>query len=98
MAASYLSAGTNSVFTLGAPCGVAGAAMVDEESLTSIGPPWPPGFPIGPHCWRMTADPVIIGKFFMSVQQAIQTVNYDFHTCGDQPSVTNYVGLPGTFA
>ena len=96
MAASYISASTNITFTLGAPCGMDGAAMSDIPSLTST-PPWPPGYPTGPHCWRMTADPVVIGKFFMSWQQAIQTVNFDFNTCGDQPAITNRVSLPGSF-
>ena len=81
--------------TIGAPCGADGAAMYDEDSLTAIGPPWPPGCPTGPHCWRMTADPVIIGPSFMSWQQAVQTVNFDFSTNGDQPAVTNHTALPG---
>lgn len=94
-AASFLSA-HGSVFTVGAPCGAGGAAMHDPISFTSPpGPDWDPKIPTGPHCWRMTAHPVIIDTSYMSNMQAKQIINFDFTTNGDQPSVPNYAGLPG---
>ena len=96
MAASFLSAGHNSVFTVGAQCGEGGTAMEDKISYTSPpGPDWRPGIPIGPHCWRMTAHPIIIDTSYMSQMQAMMTVNLDFATNGNQPSVPNYTALPG---
>jgi hypothetical protein len=93
MATNFLSA-SGSVFTVGSPCGEEGAAMYDRPSTTSMYP-WPSGLATGPHCWRMTAHPVVIGPDYMSQDQAIKIVNFDFSTNGDQPGVPNTLGLRG---
>ena len=87
---SYLTG--DAVYTVGSECGSEGTAMFDAPSTESKFP-WPPELPTGPHCWRMTAHPIIIGASYMSYLQAMQTVNFDFATNGDQPSIPNSLGL-----
>lgn len=87
--------GASSVYTAYAPCGAAGAAMYDPDSLYRPGPSVIGGKPTSPHCWLMYAPPIIIADTYMSVMDGFQHVNMVHKTMGYSPSIPNKLALTG---
>jgi hypothetical protein len=75
----------------GSPC--ANAA----NSATAYDPPShvikPRILETGPHCWKMTAEPVIITGDYMSFMEGVNRMNEDMHTNGYQPPLPTNVNL-----
>jgi len=85
--------GPSSPHTVYAPCGAAGSAMYDPDSLTRPGPAEISGFYTGKHCWLMYAPPIIIHSDIMSVKQGMMHVNMVHRTSNISIPITTNAAL-----
>lgn len=85
--------GANSAYTVYAPCGAAGSAMYDPDSLTRPGPTEYGGFYTGKHCWLMYAPPIVIHGDRMSVEEGMRHVNMVHKTSNFTPPLPTNAAL-----